>query len=150
MKAHLRLAVYAACFALIASPASAGSPDPIGEHLTELNATLQTATMKYDTAELKNLITNDYELVSSSGKVYNRAAFLKDAGDRSVAYEINQPEDVTVRDYNGDCAVVSAILHVRYRAGGKTVDVHIRYGDVWVKQNGQWRYAYGEASPIKH
>jgi ketosteroid isomerase-like protein len=130
-------------------PASAGEADQITDQLTKLNSTLQVATKNYDIAVLNNLVSSDYELVSSHGKVYDRAAFLKDAADRSAVYEINQPEDVAVRHYNGDCAVVTAVLHVRYRTGGKTVDVRIRYGDTWVKLNGTWRYVYGQASPMK-
>jgi hypothetical protein len=135
--------------AAIVGHALAGPPDPIVQQLTVLNATLQLATKNYDTAELAKLITDDYELVSSSGKVYDRQAFLADAADRSAAYEINEPEDVSVRHYNNDCAIVTAILHVRFRAAGKVRDVRIRYGDVWVKLNGRWWYAYGEASPLK-
>jgi hypothetical protein len=123
--------------------------DDVVDTLTKLNATLQLATKNYDVATIEKLITDDYELVSSSGKVYDRAAFLADAADRSAVYELNEPEDVKVRHYNNDCAIVTAILHVRFTSGQKTVDVRIRYGDVWVKLDGQWRYAYGEASPLK-
>jgi hypothetical protein len=110
---------------------------------------LQIATKNYDIVELKDLTSEDYELVSASGKVYDRAAFLADAADRSAVYEMNEPEDVAVHHYNDDAAVVTAVLHVRYRLEGKTVDVRIRYGDTWVKLDGKWRYVYGEASPMK-
>jgi ketosteroid isomerase-like protein len=130
--------------------AAAGSQESIDDQLIKLNATLQLATKNYDVSTLTNLITDDYELISSSGKVYDRAAFLADAADRSAIYELNEPEDVAVRHYHGDCAIVTAILHVRYRAGDKTVDTRIRYGDVWVKLDGTWKYAYGEASPLRH
>jgi ketosteroid isomerase-like protein len=129
--------------------ASAQTADPIVTELTRLNAQLQLATKNYDTDTLAKMITDDYELVSSSGRVYDRAAFLADAADRSAAYEINEPEDVQVRHYNDDTAIVTAVLHVRFRNGDKIVDTRIRYGDVWVKINGQWRYAYGEASPLR-
>lgn len=133
--------------AALATPASSSADV---RNLIQLNATLQVATKNYDTVELARLITDDYRLVSASGRIYKREAFLSDAADRSVSYEINQPEDVAVQLYNGDAAIVSAILHVRYRAGGVVHDVRVRYGDVWVKLNGQWHYAYGEASPLKH
>lgn len=121
----------------------------VDSQLVALNAELQVATKNYDVTTLGKLITDDYELVSSTGKVYDRAAFLADAADRSAVYEINEPEDVAIRHYNDDTAIVTAILHVRFRSGGKVVDTRIRYGDLWVKQNGTWRYAFGEASPIR-
>ena len=149
MNSMIRIAMTASLVLFGALTAQAQTSDPIVHHLTQLNATLQSATKHYDVATLKTLITDDFELISSSGKVYDRAAFLLDAADRSAVYEINEPEDVSVRHYNDDTAIVSAILHVRYKSAGKTVDVRIRYGDLWVKIDGRWRYAYGEASPMK-
>jgi hypothetical protein len=149
MKRFARVVLSCLCAAPLAASASVDTLDPITDELVRLNATLQIATKNYDIAMLKELTSEDYELVSASGKVYDRAAFLADAADRSAVYEINEPEDVTVRHYNDDAAVVTAILHVRYRVEGKTVDVRIRYGDTWAKLDGKWRYVYGEASPIK-
>ncbi|HEY8314403.1 MAG TPA: nuclear transport factor 2 family protein [Candidatus Baltobacteraceae bacterium] len=134
---------------LSASPTVAAADDPIARQLIALNLRLQVATQQYDVATLRSLITDDYELISASGKVYDRSAFLADAADRSVVYELNEPEDVSVRHYNDDCAIVTAILHVRFRIGAKRKDTRIRYSDVWIKQNGEWHYASGEASPIK-
>jgi hypothetical protein len=139
----------AAILAFAMGSASANSQDPIVQSLTKLNATLQLATKNYDTSELAKLVTDDFRLVSASGKVYDRRAFLADAADRSASYELNEPEDVSVQQYNGDSAIVSAILHVRYRVAGRVRDVRIRYGDTWVRLNGEWRYAFGEASPIR-
>jgi ketosteroid isomerase-like protein len=149
MNRFFRLAMGCICIALATTPASAGSSDPIADELKQLNATLQLATKNYDVATLRNQITDNYVLVSSSGRVYDRAAFLADAADRSYAYDINEAEDVSVRHYNDDSAIVMAILHVRYRNAGKTRDVRIRYADFWVKLNGTWRLAHGEASPMK-
>jgi hypothetical protein len=149
MKRFIRAALCCLCAAPLAASASVDTRDPVADELVRLNATLQIATKNYDIATLKDLISDDYELVSASGKVYDRAAFLADAADRSAVYEINEPEDVAVRHYNDDSAIVTAILHVRYRVEGKTVDVRIRYGDTWAKLDGKWRYVYGEASPLK-
>jgi hypothetical protein len=149
MKRFVRVVLACLCAAPLAASASVETRDPIADELIRLNATLQIATKNYDIVELKDLTSEDYELVSASGKVYDRAAFLADAADRSAVYEMNEPEDVAVHHYNDDAAVVTAVLHVRYRLEGKTVDVRIRYGDTWVKLDGKWRYVYGEASPMK-
>lgn len=149
MKRFVRVVLSCLFAGPLAAAASAESRDPIADELIRLNATLQIATKNYDIAVLKDLTSEDYELVSASGKVYDRAAFLEDAADRSAVYEINEPEDVAVHHYNDDCAVVTAVLHVRFRSEGKTVDVRIRYGDTWAKLDGKWRYVFGEASPIK-
>jgi ketosteroid isomerase-like protein len=147
MKVFLRIAAWSSALAIASALALAEPQDSTVKQLTQLNATLQTATKNYDVRALGNLTTDDYELVSARGKVYNRRSFLADAADRSARYLINEPENVSVRHYNRDCAIVTAILHVRYTSSGKIYDARVRYGDVWVKLDGQWKYAYGQASP---
>lgn len=119
------------------------------QHLIEANNNMQIATKTYDVASLEKMITDDFELFSSSGKIYDRAAFLRDVGDTSVKWEKNDPEDVAVRLYNDDSAMVTAVLHMRYVVGERLVDTRIRYGDMWVKIDGTWLYASGHACPMK-
>ncbi|HEV3153216.1 MAG TPA: nuclear transport factor 2 family protein [Candidatus Baltobacteraceae bacterium] len=135
--------------ALFAVPTRAADGET-AQQILGLNAVVQTATRNYDTATLSRLITDDYTLVTGSGTVWNRRSFLADAGDRSAAWEVNQPEDVTVRSYNGDCALVIAVLHMRFKQSGVVHDLRVRYTDVWVKLNGEWRYASGQATLLKH
>jgi hypothetical protein len=116
--------------------------------LIRLNAEVQDRTKAYDVAALDKLITNDYTLIGGSGQVFDRAAFLKDIGDRSAVWEINEPEDVNVRFYNNDTALVIAILHMRYRLNGTEHDLRVRYTDVWVRLDGSWKYAAGQATKM--
>jgi len=120
------------------------------QELIEADRLLQRATKTYDVATLSDLITDDFQLVSSSGKVYDRSAFLEDIADRSVIWELNEPEDVAVRQYASDCAIVTAVLHCRFQIDHgqerNPVDVRIRYADLWVKRNGRWLYAFGHAA----
>lgn len=114
--------------------------------LLRLNAEVQARTKAYDVAALDTLITRDYTLISGSGKVLDREAFLRDIGDRSAVWEVNEPEDVSVRFYNNDAALVIAVLHMRYRLNGTVHDSRVRYTDVWVRDNGGWKYAAGQAT----
>lgn len=116
--------------------------------LLQLNAQLQDRTKAYDVAGVEKLITNDYTLINGSGAVWDRQAFLRDVGDRSAVWEINQPEDVRVRLYNNDTALVIGVLHMRYRLGGRVHDLRARYTDVWVKMGGTWKYASGQATKM--
>ncbi len=145
------------CVVWFSSQAAADATSGVGaqqtashQQLIELNRQLQIATQNYDVATLSRLVTDDYELISTSGKVYDRAAFLADAADRSIQYEQNDPQSVSVRLYNNDCAIVTAVLHVRYRFHDKVTDSRLRYTDVWIKKNDRWRYASGQASLLKH
>ncbi len=149
MKHFFGAVLCAVCCLSTATASSASASDSVAQELMQLNSTLQVATKNHDVATLERLISNDYELISSSGKVYDRTAFLADAADKSLTYEVNEPEDVAVRHYGDDCAIVTAVLHVRYRPASTVTEVRIRYADVWIRQNGQWRYVLGQASPMK-
>jgi hypothetical protein len=133
---------------LLGAAAPSASADAT-DQLIRLNAEMQHATENYDVATLARMISPNYELISSGGKVYDRDAFLADAADRSAVYELNELEDVSVHLYSDDAAIVTAVLHVKYHTKDKQVDTRIRYGDLWVKENGEWKYVFGEASPIR-
>lgn len=140
------LAMLALLATLAASPALAVDDR---SQLIRLNAQLQDRTKAYDVAALSKMITNDYTLVGSSGRVYDRQAFLRDIGDRSAVWEVNEPEDVAVRFYNHDTALVTAVLHSRFRVSGKVYDARVRYTDVWVRLGGRWKYAAGQATKLR-
>lgn len=129
----------------------AGSADDaqVGTQITDLNALLQNATKNYDAETISKWLTDDYVLVIGSGEVRDREATLKDVGDRSQVWIANEPADVTVRSYNGDCAILVDLLHLKYTQGGKLHDVIARITEVWVKEGGTWRYASAQATVYK-
>ena len=137
------------CAVLLFCISATGDDSHIVNQVTDLNALLQTATARYDVARISTLITDDFVLVNGSGQVWDREAFLKDVGDRSAAFIANDPSDVTVRTYNGDCAIVVALLHIKYTQMRKLHDLVARYTDVWVKDGGAWKYATGQATVYK-
>jgi ketosteroid isomerase-like protein len=123
-------------------------PDPASV-IVERDAALQLASMTYDVKTIRALITEDFTLISSTGRVMKAGDLLKEVGDRSVTWFANQPSEVNARVYNGDCAVVTAMLHEKCEAGGKSYDRRLRYTDTWVKLDGVWRYVAGHASALK-
>jgi hypothetical protein len=121
----------------------------LDEHLIGLNEVLQRASCTYDTDTIRELITPDFTLITGTGRVMNAEDFIADVGDSSVKWYNNGSEDVAVRTYNEDCAIVTAILRERFEIAGKITDVRIRFTDTWVRNNGGWRYAAGHASLLE-
>ncbi len=117
-------------------------------HLVELDATMQRATREHDVETLGAMITSDFVLYSSSGRAYDREAFLDDVADRRIQWDVNESYDVAVRLYGDDTAMVTAALHCRYRLDEKTIDTKVRYSDLWIRVDGDWRYACGHASRL--
>jgi ketosteroid isomerase-like protein len=139
------------CCCILAFCLAAGGDDAIVRQVTDLNALLQSATQHYDVATVSKMLTDDYVLVNNKGSLFNREATLKDIGDRSAIWIANEPSDVSVRTYNGDCAIVVALLHIKYKTqAGRLRDVIVRYTDVWVKQGANWKYASAQASVYKN
>lgn len=131
---------------MVALLSSTKSDEQIVTQITGLNALLQRATERYDVNTLSRLITDDYTLVDETGHIWNRATFLKVAGDRSHVWMANDPSDVTVKSYNGDCAVLTGLLHIKFSMAGKVHDLTDRFTDVWVKDGASWRYVHGQAT----
>jgi len=116
--------------------------------LIELDAKMQRATREHDVEALGAMITGDFVLYSSSGRAYERQAFLDDIADRRIHWEVNESYDVAVRLYGDDVAMVTAALHCRYRTDQNAIDTRLRYSDLWIRVDGAWRYASGHASRL--
>jgi len=116
--------------------------------IIELDRQLQLASCSYDTQTIRKLITDDFTLISSSGRVMDAAAFIEDVDDRSVTWYENLTEQADVRSYNDDCAIITAVLHSRFLKDGQHYDARIRFTDTWVHIDGSWRYAAGHASRL--
>jgi ketosteroid isomerase-like protein len=117
--------------------------------IVELDRILQRASSTYDTATIRRLITDDFTLITSSGRVMNGEDLVADVDDRSITWLENLTESPEVRIYNGDCAVITAILHSVYVQNGTQHDVRVRFTDTWVAIDGNWHYAAGHASRMQ-
>ncbi|MGB6987239.1 MAG: nuclear transport factor 2 family protein [Candidatus Aquilonibacter sp.] len=139
----------ACCAVLLLCVAATGDDAQIAKKITDLNSLLQASSMRYDTDTLSKLITQDYSVVDVNSNVYDHDAFLKVLGNRAIKWLANDPSDVSVRSYNGDCAILTGLLHVKYTYESKTHDQLVRYTDVWVKTDGAWHYAGGQGTLVK-
>lgn len=155
MKMKLKtLVALLAFFARMATNAPAASGDPIVAEVSKANDIVQLATLKHDRKTMDAMITKDFVLVLTHGQIEDRAAWLNDIADRSTQMEVNQTSDLSIHHYNNDSAVVIGVLHIRSRDEAKVYDVRMRFIDVWVKQDGQWKWASSQVAhfpdPPKH
>jgi hypothetical protein len=123
--------------------------EDIVKTILELDTVLQRASSTYDGATIRGLISDDFTLISSSGRIMNAEDFIQDVEDRSVVWHQNDTEEAHVRSYNEDCAVIAAVLRSRFETAGKLHDVRVRFTDTWVRLNGAWRYVAGHASRLQ-
>jgi ketosteroid isomerase-like protein len=135
-----------AMFSLAA--AAVHSENPAEQALRALDAKLQLAVLNQDTKTLEQLLSDDWILITSSGRVVTRPAFLAMVSDASSRMEVNDSSEVAVR-LHGSTAIVTAKLHERGTDDGKPYEAWLRYTDTWVLEAGAWRYVSGHACPIK-
>src|SRR5437016_4859687 len=86
-------------------------------HLIDLDRQFQAAVKQQDAAAAGKFLADDYELTTSSGKVYSKQAFL-DTLDPKQKMEVNLSREVKVR-IHGDVAILTAILDQVYMENGQ-------------------------------
>jgi Domain of unknown function (DUF4440) len=126
--------------------AAAASDDPIVDQVSRANDIVQLATLKHDRKTMDSMLAKDFVLVLTHGDVLNRAEWLDGIADTSDHMELNQTSNLSIHHYNGDSAIVVGVLHIRDRTNNKVTDVRMRFIDVWVKQDGKWKWASSQVA----
>lgn len=139
------LAATAVALALAAGTASAADGDAAA--VAALDVRYQAAVKANDAEAMDAILHPQMILVVGSGAVATRDDLVRQAREKAVTYEIQDetPGSQTVRVY-GDTAIVTARLHIKYAASGRTVDRTLWFSDTYVRAPDGWRYAFGQAS----
>jgi hypothetical protein len=138
--------VFAALF-LASTPALASPPT-----YSELPADLAAAARGYDSAQIKadgaalnRLLADDYTLVNSRGKTYDKKAFIADLtspGGAQPDFTVEQPVE---KVWSGG-AVLGGVVNETIALDGKSVTIALHFADVWAKRNGQWQVIFTQVT----
>jgi ketosteroid isomerase-like protein len=128
---------------LLALPALA---DDVAD-LRRLDRELVVATYTKDAAWFTKNMSDDYVLITSSGKVKPRAALITELGTPGLEMQPYEPAEVNVRLF-GDTAVITGRIVQKYTYKDDRVEADIRYTDVWVRSAGAWKNVAGHASAV--
>jgi ketosteroid isomerase-like protein len=110
-----------------------------------LDTQYQEAVKKNDAATMDRILTDDFILVTASGKTYNKADLLREARGRNTVYEHQEDTEQTVRVW-GRTAVVTAKLWEKGTKNGKSFDHTLWFSDTYVRTPTGWRYAFGQSA----
>jgi ketosteroid isomerase-like protein len=107
----------------------------------------QAAVKANDAATMERILADDFVLVTGRGQAFRKADLLKDARDKTTIYE-HQEEEAGSRIVRvwGDTAVVTALLWIKGTRAGTPIDYKLWFSDTYVRMNGGWKYAFGQAS----
>jgi len=126
---------------------SGQAPSPADERraVAELDTAYQAAVKRNDAAAMDRILADDFVLVSSSGKVHDKAELLREARSGETVYEHQEDSEQTVRMW-GDTAVVTAKLWEKGTSNGKPFDEELWFSDTYVRTPSGWRYVFGQAA----
>ncbi len=121
--------------------------------ILHLDDEYQAAVKRNDSATMASHLSDDYMLLSSSGKVYFKPDMLAEAKSGAIVYEIQEDSDRNLRFYGPQTAVLTGKLHEKGTQDGKAFDVWVLFSDVYVRTDAGWTYVYAQAvtvpAPVK-
>ena len=97
---------------------------------------------------LEELLTGDFRIIDvSSGMEVDRPVMLGAIGAGQLSFEVIDVLESLTRRY-GDTVIVTGRTRLRGRYQGQPFGAHSRYTHVYVRQQGRWRLASAQGTPI--
>ncbi len=131
----LSLVAVFALFAASGRAAEVASPDEVA--LRQMNDDYVKAFLASDVARFKTLLADDFTGVLASGRVIDKAEFLREAKERPDARDLRLHE-VVIRIY-GDSALVGGFVTYSRSTGAP---VTTRYSTLYVRRSGSWSVVF--------
>jgi ketosteroid isomerase-like protein len=119
--------------------------DELPPDLAAALSSFDRAHFQSDLPRLSELVTDDYVLVNSDASVENKEQFLADFRLPGFRIEPYAREQSVNKVWDGG-AVTSAVVHLNWTQDGSKHTRVLRYADVWVKKNGQWRVIFTQVT----
>jgi ketosteroid isomerase-like protein len=138
----------AALMAAITAGAVSGAPIDDAAIVAQLDRDYQYAIKHNDVATIQRIHADDMILVTGRGNVIRGTDLEERARKGTTKYEVQDEIEGTqkVRVW-GDTAVVTALLWIKGTDPERgAFDYKVWFSDTYVRINGKWRYAFGQAS----
>ncbi len=121
--------------------------DNTQQDLRKLADDWAAAERRGDTAFMERTLADDFTAVGPRGFVLTKDQWLQRFTSGSLKYEYLEWDEVNVRPY-GDAAIVTGRERQKVDYQGQGMESDLRTTLVWVKQDGQWKLANAQMSPI--
>ena len=137
-----------AFLAALTAAGAAASPAEDEKTVAQLDRDYQYAVKTNDAATIARIHADDMILVTGRGAVFS-GKDIEERARKAVATYDKQDEiegSQKVRVW-GDTAVVTALLWLKGTEPGRgAFDYKLWFSDTYVRIDGRWRYAFGQAS----
>ncbi|MFZ0283881.1 MAG: nuclear transport factor 2 family protein [Terriglobales bacterium] len=118
---------------------------PAEQALISQTQAVAQAQKSKDTDSLKRLLSNDFAQVGSEGKLHDKGDVLDDAKDGLLKDYTLYNLEVLPIDENAAIVTFDAIIH-QAEGDDLLAPRYQHFSDVWVKQDGQWRLRFQQAT----
>ena len=118
------------------------------EELRAIEQRLAKAWVSGDRDYINGILDNTWTVIDASGRVLNKRQVLQEAfedNDRQI--DSLHIDDVQVREF-GSSAVVTGRTQATGRYKGSTMNVTLRFTDVFVRRAGKWKVVASQATLI--
>ncbi len=106
------------------------------EILENLNQKHAEAFMKSNPALLKDILADDFILLSSNGQLYEREVVLRNLTGKTNKIESYKIENQQIRFVADDVAMIHAAIIVNNKIGVQYNDIYVKRGETWVCVSG--------------
>jgi ketosteroid isomerase-like protein len=141
--------IWLAVFFLVGSAPAQSPNSSATEELRRAEQSRVEALVNSDVPRLEKLLVDDLTYTHSTGAKESKAEFLHRIQSGELKYDSMQHENgVSVRLY-GETGVLTGTSRVKVRARGQTLNLHIRFTEVWVKRDSApWQLVAWQATRI--
>ena len=144
MISHAWLAI----FFLVGSALAQSPNSSASEELRRTEHIRVEALISGDVVRLGKLLGDDLTHTHSTGIKESKAEFLHRIQSGELKYESMQHENEVSARFYGDTGVLTGTSRVKVRAQSQTLNLHIRFTEVWVKRSGTWQLVAWQATKI--
>jgi ketosteroid isomerase-like protein len=127
------------------TPAATEAGLPAG--LAERAAAYGAAMAKRDVAALDDIWADDYTFINPHGDLLTKKQRLQNIKSGTTAVEATARQSEVVHVY-GDTVLTASRMTLKGRYSGKAIGGEYRMLNVWVNQQGRWRLAASQMTPI--
>jgi hypothetical protein len=131
----------------IASRAGAAGPE-VEKAVLSAHDRRIALTIAADVGALGALMTDDLTYTHSSAVVETKGEFLEGLRAGRYRYKAVSFDDRRVRLYGDATAVVSGTCRTQVVAGGRDIDVKLKFTELFVMQQGTWKMALWQSTRV--
>lgn len=148
LPALLCLATLSACATAPPSPSAPAATSPEDEKaVLQLEQAWCEAFRTNDAEAIARIEDEGYTLTNSRAELSTRTDDIVEAKEHAIEYSKFYNHEQSVRLY-GDTAIVTGITSLEGVSGDKPFKLDVRFTDILVRRNGEWKAVAGHVTRI--